>query len=96
MHMHYSRRQIMSLVPGSLLLGHQANGAKRRRPRIAALTTIYFKYSHSQHIVDRFLEGYRWEGHRHRPKIDVVSLYVDQFPKSELTAGLVSTGGLPV
>lgn len=54
------------------------------------------KYSHGQNIVDRFLEGYRWEGHRHRPKIDVVSLYVDQFPKSELTAGLVSTGGLPV
>ena len=43
MHMHYSRRQIMSLVPGSLLLGQQAIGAERRRPRIAALTTIYFK-----------------------------------------------------
>ena len=54
------------------------------------------KYSHGQNIVDRFREGYGWESRRHQPKMDVVSLYVDQFPKSELTAGLVSTGGLPV
>jgi hypothetical protein len=85
MHMHYSRRQIMSLVPGSLLLGHQANGAQRRRPRIAALTTIYFKYSHSQHIVDRFLEGYGWQGKHHQPEFDVVSLYVEQTGENDLS-----------
>ena len=31
------------------------------RPKIAAVVTIYHKYSHAQHIVDRFLEGYGWE-----------------------------------
>ena len=85
MHMHYSRRQIMSLVPGSLLLGQQAIGAERRRPRIAALTTIYFKYSHSQHIVDRFLEGYGWQGKHHQPEFDVVSLYVEQTGENDLS-----------
>ena len=30
------------------------------RPKIAALVTEYRKYSHGQHIVDRFLEGYGW------------------------------------
>ena len=48
------------------------------RLKIAAITTIYHKYSHTQHIVDRFLEGYGWNGRHHRPEMDVVSLYVDQ------------------
>ena len=51
---------------------------RRRRLKIAAVTTTYFKYSHSQHIVDRFLEGYSWQGRHHRPDMDVVSLYVEQ------------------
>ncbi len=48
------------------------------RPKLAAITTTYFKYSHAQHIVDRFLEGYGWNGTHHRPAMDLVSLYVDQ------------------
>ena len=56
-----------------------------RRPKIAALTTIYHKYSHSQHIVDRFLEGYGWEGRHHQPEFDVVSLYVEQVKENDLS-----------
>lgn len=48
------------------------------RPKIAAIATTYFKYSHAQHIVDRFLEGYGWNGTHHHPPMDLVSLYVDQ------------------
>jgi len=48
------------------------------RPKIAAITTVYHKFSHTQHIVDRFLEGYGWNGRHHRPEMDLVSLYVDQ------------------
>ncbi|MDP7631954.1 MAG: hypothetical protein QF402_03285, partial [Candidatus Latescibacteria bacterium] len=55
------------------------------RPRIAAIVTEYRKYSHGQHIVDRFLEGYGWNGRHHRPPMDVVSLYVDQRPEGDLT-----------
>lgn len=57
----------------------------RRRPRIAALTTIYHKYSHSEHIIDRFLEGYGWENGHHRPEMDVVSLYVEQVGENDLS-----------
>src|SRR5438067_2398715 len=49
-----------------------------RRPKIAAIATSYHKYSHAQHIVDRFLEGYGWEGRHHHPPMDLVSLFVDQ------------------
>lgn len=50
----------------------------QHRPKLAALVTTYFQYSHAQHIVDRFLEGYGWNGTHHRPAFDLVSLYVDQ------------------
>jgi hypothetical protein len=56
-----------------------------RRPRIAAVVTEYRKFAHGQHIVDRFLEGYGWNGRHHRPPMDVVSLYVDQRPEGDLT-----------
>ena len=55
------------------------------RLKIAAITTEYRKYSHTQHIVDRFLEGYGWEGRHHRPEMDIVSIYVDQKPEGDLT-----------
>ena len=48
------------------------------RPKIAAVCTTYFKHSHAQHIVDRFLDGYGWNGTHHHPPMDLVSLFVDQ------------------
>ena len=56
-----------------------------KRPKIAAIVTEYRKYSHGQHIVDRFLEGYGWNGRHHHPPMDLVSLYVDQRPESDLS-----------
>jgi hypothetical protein len=56
------------------------------RPKLAAITTTFFKHSHAQHIVDRFLDGYGWNGVHHRPAMDLVSLYVDQVdPKTDLS-----------
>ena len=56
-----------------------------KRPKIAAVVTDYRKHSHAQHIVDRFLEGYGWNGRHHRPAMDVVALYVDQKPENDLS-----------
>lgn len=56
-----------------------------KRPKVAALVTEYRKYSHGQNIVDRLMGGYGWETRWHRPELDVVSLYVDQFPESDLS-----------
>jgi hypothetical protein len=55
------------------------------KPRIAAVVTSYFKYSHAQHIVDRFLDGYGWDGAHHYPPMDLVSLYVDQVGANDLS-----------
>lgn len=55
------------------------------RPKLAAVVTVYRKYSHAQHICDRFLEGYGWRGDYHLPAMDLVSLYVDQVGEDDLS-----------
>ena len=55
------------------------------RPKLAAICTIYFRMSHSQHIVDRFLDGYGWNGTHHHPPMDLVALYVDQVGNDDLS-----------
>ena len=56
-----------------------------KRPRIAIVGTIIRKHSHMQHFVDRFLEGYGWQGRWHRSQFDLAGLYVDQFPDGDLS-----------
>jgi hypothetical protein len=58
---------------------------RNERPRIAAVITEYRRYSHAQHILDRFLYGYGWGTRHHCPPMDLVSLYVDQQPESDLS-----------
>jgi hypothetical protein len=53
--------------------------------KLAAIVTVYRKYSHAQHIVDRFLEGYGWNGTHHHPPMELVSLYVDQTATDDLS-----------
>ncbi len=54
------------------------NTTPTNRPRLAAVVTAYQKIYHPEEVLDRFFEGYGWNGAWHRPAMDVVSLYVDQ------------------
>src|SRR5207248_5658849 len=64
--------------------------------RIAVITTVYKYLSHAQHIADRFLVGYPINGAWHRPNMKVVSLYVDQKPKDDLSAARATEFGFRV
>ena len=55
------------------------------RPKLAGVTTVYRKYSHTQHVIDRYLEGYGYNGTHHHPEMDLVSLYVDQVGPDDLS-----------
>jgi hypothetical protein len=77
-----SRRHLLAGAAGPLVIRAQTRAA---RPKLAAITTTFFKYSHAQHIVDRFLEGYGWNGTHHHPPMDLVALYVDQAGKDDLS-----------
>ena len=57
-----------------------------RRKRLAVVTTLWNYRSHAWHMAERFLVGYPLQGKWHRPSIDVVSAYVDQRPKEDLSA----------
>jgi hypothetical protein len=53
--------------------------------RIAVIGSIYRYLSHVQHIADRFLVGYPVRGTWRRPDMKIVSLYIDQKPKGDLS-----------
>jgi len=80
----------MSISRRELLLGMAAaplvlKAQRASRLRLAAICTTYFKYSHSQHIVDRFLEGYGWNGTHHHPEMDLVSIFIDQIRDDDVS-----------
>ena len=55
------------------------------RKRMAVVTTVWKYGSHAWHMAERFLVGYPIDGHWHRPGLEVVSAYVDQQPKDDLS-----------
>jgi len=93
----WTRREFLSAVTktaaGAATLSSQGSAwsavsgrpSRSRRPKVAILATEVRKYSHAQHFVDRFLEGYGWEGRHHRPPFELAGLYVDQFPEGDLS-----------
>jgi hypothetical protein len=66
------------------------------RKRIALLATEVWKYSHAQHFIDRFLEGYGWQGRHHYPPIELAALYVDHFPKNDLSRDRAQRHGVRI
>jgi hypothetical protein len=62
--------------------------------RVAAITTVYFKYSHADDIITKFIEGYSVVGRIYNPHCKVVSLYVEQFPESDIGRGMASRYGI--
>ena len=81
--MKISRRSLLlSMAAAPIVLRAQRGPA---RPKLAAVCTTYFKYSHAQHIVDRFLEGYGWNGTHHHPPMDLVSIYIDQIREDDVS-----------
>ena len=81
--MKISRRELLvSMAAAPIVLRAQRRPA---RPKLSAICTTYFKYSHAQHIVDRFLEGYGWNGTWHHPPMDLVSIYIDQIGENDVS-----------
>ncbi len=55
-----------------------------RRPKVAAILNVYFPNSHADVFMGRLLFGYRLNGKTHLPRVDVASMYVDQFPINDM------------
>ncbi len=77
-----------AILGGSLLAadksGGQAQAASPRRPRVAAINSIYRLRSHAYHIAGRFIYGYTRQGFHHQPPFDLVRMWNHQQPENDL------------
>jgi hypothetical protein len=83
-----SRRAFLGAVGAGLGATPLATGAeppRAPRKRLAVVTTVWQVGSHAWHMAERFLVGYPGKGRWHRPPLEVVSAYVDQTPKGDLS-----------
>ncbi|MCA9185080.1 MAG: hypothetical protein R3E01_03250 [Pirellulaceae bacterium] len=58
--------------------------AEGPRKKIAFLGTEVRQHSHAQHFLDRLTQGYAWQSNWTAPRVDVASVYIDQFPDGDL------------
>jgi hypothetical protein len=82
-----SRRSFLGAV-GTGFLGVSAAPSKEPRggrKKLAIITTEWRFHSHAWHMGERFLAGYPRQGQWHHPPLEVVSAYVDQTPKKDLS-----------
>ncbi|MCH7989553.1 MAG: hypothetical protein IID46_10465 [Planctomycetes bacterium] len=60
---------------------------------VAAVVTVFHHNAHADVIVGRLLEGYHLNGKGSLPSLKLVSLYVDQKPKNDLSRSLAEKHG---
>jgi hypothetical protein len=90
-------RQSQPLPTPRVVLPTDALAAPSGPPkRIAALTTAYFRYSHADDIITKFIEGYSVVGRTHLPHCKVVSLYIEQFPQTDIGRGMAARYNIPL
>ena len=86
-----------SLPQPKILLPTDALGEPHGpKKRIAAITTAYYKYSHADDIITKFIEGYGMVGGVHQPNCEVVSLHVEQFVDSDIGHGMAVKYNIPL
>lgn len=84
-----------TLANGPLIkIANAANATRRSRPKVAFLGTVVHTHSHAQHFLDRHTAGYTWNGGWQPPRVDVASVYIDQFPENDLARGRIKKHGL--
>jgi hypothetical protein len=87
----------LSAVAGAALIAPgrlAADATPAGRKKIAFLGTEVRTHSHAQHFLDRLTLGYGWRGAWQLPRVEVASVYIDQFPEGDLGRGRVARHGL--
>src|SRR5262245_28361317 len=71
-------------LPLSVPIAAAASAERRRRLKVAAIITEFSYRSHGHVILENFVAPYLFNGKWISPDMDVVSMYVDQFPPGEI------------
>lgn len=81
-----TRRQFAASIAGAAtapaILGLADQPVARKK--IAFLGTCLFTHSHAQHFLDRLAAGSASGGRWLAPRLEVASVYIDQFPESDI------------
>jgi hypothetical protein len=72
----------------------QLRAAPSQRKKIAFLGTEVRVHSHAQHFLDRLALGYGWRGQWQAPRVDIASVFIDQFPQGDLARERIHRYGL--
>ena len=99
----YSRRTFVKrnfLMAGSALAGTQilsslATASLEPVRKVAGILTWYKEGSHADVLIGKILEGWRYDGGV-GPRLELASLYVDQFPEDDMARALSEKHGFPI
>ncbi|MCE9606446.1 MAG: hypothetical protein K8U03_16245 [Planctomycetia bacterium] len=80
-------------APQRFLVGAEPAGA---RPKIAAVFSELRFRSHAYNILENFFAPYLFNGALVDPGVEIVSFYVDQFPKDDLARGVSKQLQVPI
>ena len=66
------------------------------RKKIAAIITEYRPNSHADVIVTKFLKGFPIDEGLVPPRVDIASMYIDQFPDNDIGRDLATAHNVPI
>ncbi|MCA9266394.1 MAG: hypothetical protein KDA60_21190 [Planctomycetales bacterium] len=89
-----TRRSFLAATAGSLLVPTMLKASTNVKKRIAFLGTEVRRHSHAQHFLDRLTQGYAWHGGWRAPRLEVASVFIDQFPEGDLAKQRIAKHGL--
>jgi hypothetical protein len=67
-----------------------------QRKKIAAIVTTYRPHSHADVIVTKYLKGFPTDDAVLEPRVEVASMYVDQFPRNDLSRRFAAEHNVPI
>lgn len=98
-----NRRDFLARAAGASLASLGASrvaGQLIDRPatdkKVAALVTTYYRYSHADNLVTRFMEGYSIVGKSYPPPFQLASLYIEQVTERDIGTPLAKQWGVPL
>jgi len=66
------------------------------RKKIAAIITEYRPKSHADVVVTKYLKGFPTDEGLFAPRVDLVSMYIDQFPDSDISRQIAAEHDVPI
>ncbi|WP_397568251.1 hypothetical protein [Schlesneria sp. T3-172] len=74
--------------------GSPAEAGLKRKPRVAAINSVYRLRSHAYHIAGRFIHGYTRNGFHHQPPFELVRMWNHQQPPADLGPSVCEQHGI--